>query len=360
MPGGSATRRGLAIPAALVAVLLVASQALAVTWSTPVALSSSSTWGGDYLATLGGTSAVVQYEVCAPSPCNLYTRRTTNSGVTWQPAVPMATSVGSGGLVHEIAGLGLDVDSVWLDRDTGQLRYAHSADGGASFGSSILLSSAAADSVSVARGPNGLVAVAYESNAGISVRVSNNGGTSFANAKTVASGGAGFLPQVAIGNTDIYVAWVTEATQSSPFKLHMRRSVNGGASWKTASTVATNVDDNAFSVTASGTHAYIAYTTTAGISYRRTLNSGGNWSAAQSLSPSNQAGAWLPVITLQNSVLRALYTLPSGAVYYRQSSNGTSWGHPSIVQTSGESEGVGYSGKTIVLYFHGFPYVRTS
>jgi hypothetical protein len=344
------TRRVLAVPGAIFLTVVIAGQALAFTWSQPTQFATGDAWGGAELATLGSTNAVVQYETCN-TQCNVYTRRTTDSGTTWKAPVFIDAGSGTDGFIHDIAGLGQDVDTVWMFRDNAQLRYAHSSDAGASFGISLLLSSSADGAVSVSRGPSGLVAVAYDSGAGAAVRISTNGGTSFSNAKILSA--AGYFPQVAVGTGIVYVAWVTDSSNGN-FKLHVRTTTNGGTTWSTSSTPVSNAFDNSFSITAAANHAYLAYTVATGISYKRTLNNGGSWSSAMKLSAAS--GSWFPVITLQNGILRAIYGVITSTPdvhetdYYRQSSNGTSWTTPKPIPNSNTPLGVGYSGKIIVLY----------
>jgi hypothetical protein len=227
----------------------------------------------------------------------------------------------------------------------------------------------------VARGPNGRVVVAWMNfcESILRVRVSIDGGASFGPAETLASGGEDFgNPLVEAGNGVLYVGYKTDAKS-----LLLRRSTNSGATWGAPQTIANNVV-GAASITAVGTHVYIAFARESSgdewIRYRRSLDKGASWSSATDLSAPGGNNEYIVQMTLQGGVLRAAFTrCTSGActetrIYYRQSSNGTTWTTPELASTGldiGEFiEGVGFAGRVIILYnvasnFTGDIYVRT-
>jgi hypothetical protein len=349
-------RQRIAVPTALALSLLLATQSMAATWAPPAQLTTSGAADGYGLVAVGTSTAVAVYG----EQGQIFVRRTADGGASW--AAPLRLS--SAGWEPAIGGKGSKIDVVWA-QSNGRVRYARSTNGGVSFGSSVALSpkGGLAWDPSVARGPNGRVVVAWHdtSNSRIRARVSVDGGATFGRAKTIANVSsvhdAGF-PAVAVGKGVIYVAYFT--TDS---RLRIKRSRDSGKTWSSASSIANNaVSVYGASITAAGGQAYVAYTADDGSAvwarYRRTTDKGASWSTAANLSPRSGNASFMPVISLRGGVVRAAFgrcdsPCDSAAVFYRQSSNGTSWTAAETVATGtflAFPGGVGYAGSIVVLY----------
>lgn len=364
-------RRSLSVAGAILLSLVLAGQSMAATWNPKVRLTSSSNGMGFGLVTLGTSTAVAGY--IDTHGAGIYIRRSTSSGATWSARLKLAAHVTWGA----IAGVGSSVDVVWTeDTDFNQdssIRYARSGDGGMSFGAPVELA-AVSDPAGgaglvpgVARGPGGIVAVVWHEHPAdlIRVRISNDGGATFGGVQTLATLSSGYFrpPMVAIGNGVIYVAYL--ATETS---IELRRSLDGGANWTAAVQLASDVSYQqniyAMSLTASRSHAYLAYSAENGSSrwvrYMRTIDKGSTWSPVADLSSPSGTASYKPVISLKGSVVRVAFTTcgnsscTSSRVSYRQSSNGTTWTTVETASHSGpswaEAKGVGYAGRIIVLY----------
>jgi hypothetical protein len=361
----STVRRGaIALPIALLLSLMLAGQSLAATWSTPAPLTTSGTaYNGDLL-TLGSSTALAAYVQFSDDwslPDQIFFRRSTNSGASWG-SPKLLTSNGS---FPALAGRGSNVDVVWNNAN-GRVRYARSTNGGASFGSSVALSPSGryAWRPSVARGPNGRVAVAWEDveSGAVQVRVSKNGGSSFGSAKTLTTKGAEMGTAVAIGKGVIYVAYAVGSD-----KLRIKRSRDSGATWSTAIPITENLQYGGISLVASGSNAYVAYTGPnsgflhSKVRYRRTTDKGANWSSQMDLASSSWTTS-NPHLSLKSGVLRATFERCTSQwdycdnfrVMYRQSTNGTSWTAAERVSPKSLWEAwgpkVGFAGKIIVTY----------
>jgi hypothetical protein len=364
-------RLSAAVPIALVLVLVLTSQALATTWAAKVRLTTTGDAFTDLhsLATLDSSHAVAIFQ----SGAYFWVRRTTDSGSTWKPRQKLSDGTKEV-WASAISGQGTSVDAVWSESDhpsnTSVLQYRRSTNSGSTFAPFVALDTGTefdTASPDVARGPNGVVAVAWDDPGTnlIRVRVSTNGGTSFAPVQTLgtSTSTADAPPTVAVGNGAIYVAYFSDDTH-----VKLRRSLDGGATWKPATAVASDGSvyhySEALSMTASGSHAYVAYTaanaTQTWTRYRRTTNKGSTWSAVMDLSTPGAYISELPQLYLANSVLRAAYeqcsdsTCNHSAVMYESSSNGTSWSTPETASHSGPkwaaTSGIGVAGKLIVLY----------
>src|SRR5688572_17384898 len=205
---GAALRLGAGTFAAFGMALVIASAALAASWSTPDKLSSSGWVYQADVATMNTTNAVAVYVEADGTVGSeeLWLRRTTDGGVSW--GVPLL--VAASGRSPAVAAEGSNVDLVW-NTPTGRVRYARSTDGGQTFGAAIFLSPLGryAWRPAVARGPGGIVAAIYEDvqNGNVAVRVSTDGGMTFAPADILTSSGGEMGVAVAIGDGVIYAAY---------------------------------------------------------------------------------------------------------------------------------------------------------
>jgi hypothetical protein len=358
--GAVRLRTSLSLGGALLLSLLLAGQSLAATWTAQPLTSSGNAWAGG-LVTLGSSTAVATYQDNGA----VFVRRSTNSGATWKAPLRLAAS----GWNPAIAGRGTNVDVVWEKWTSTNpvIRYARSTNSGGTFRASVRLSPKAAFAYypSVARGPNGRVAVAWleptSSGSRLRIRVSTDGGASFAKAKTLATSENLSEQAVAVGKGAIYAAYTDDTG------LRVRRSTNSGSTWSSARLIATDAtgDFGPPSITAAGGAAYVAYTAFAEpdvwVRYSRTTDKGATWTSPVNLSPRNGPVSGVPTISLQGGVARVAFAscldqeCNTWAVFYRQSSNGTSWtaaemvSVPTITPRAGPA-GLGYAGKVIVLY----------
>lgn len=364
-----AARASFSMGGAVLLSLLLAGQVLAATWGAPVRLNSP---GADYpypagLVTLGSSTAVVTYTE-GYDPSTAYARRSTDSGSTWTAPVTLSRDVEWG---PEIAGRGSDVDAVWTEDE--RLRYARSPDGGASFGSSVALSPSAHRAMDpyVARGPGGQVAVVWQDwvSGTVYVRVSVDGGASFAPQRTLATDPEVEPDGVVIGKGIIYVAYTIGYE-----KLRVKRSTDSGATWSTPQRITDKSQGIGVSITAAGRQAYIAYTLRNSdenwfkVTYRQTTDKGASWSPQRQLSRASWTAS-NPHLALKGGTLRAAFErctpewdiCVGNRVFYRQSSDGISWTSPERVSPRGEETmpaGVGFAGKILVLYGWGSVDIR--
>jgi len=361
-------RRWFTLPGAVLLTFALVGQAAALAWGPPKALTTGTDVYFADLATAGGTALAVYAETDG-EVSSIFARRSTDSGNTWKSPVLLAN-----GIWPSVAGRGSNFDVVWR-APSGRLRYARSTDSGATFSAPVALTALGryVSVPTVARGPNGVVAVAWEdvASGAIKVRVSVNGGVSFAPASTLSTAGEESGTAVAVGDGVIYVAYFAGSE-----RIRIKRSFDGGASWSAAAVVTDNAWLSGVSLTAAGTRAYVAYTgpnTDTNIfraRYRATTDNGATWSSARALGPKTWT-TYDPDISLQGGVARAAFTrcdfdfdvCVNERVYYRQQQIGSSWTAPERVSptTLGEARTprVGYTGKALVLYLGDFlPYVR--
>ncbi len=357
------SRVGLSVPIAVLLSLLIASQALAGhLWGTGFPLSSSGAGFGKGIVGLNSTTAVATYVEWNGTSYDVNVRRSTDGGDSFDAPLTLSTN----GYPAAIAGLDPFVDVVWSQN--GRVKYARSVNGAVSFSPSMRLSTNGfAINLSVARGPGGLVIVAWQNGNTnvVKTRVSTDGGVTFGAATIFPTSVQDMGTSVAAGTGVVYLAYKLTTGQ-----LRARTSIDGGVTWSTEFIVTDDgygVDDQ-FDFTADGTTAYLAYTVNnvyqpgfGAVRYRRTTDSGLNWSGERNLAPPKQQTEF-PEILVQGSVVRAVYARRFNTyhVVYHQSVDGVNWKAPEPLNT-GHDPYVAYAGKIDVMYEVGTgdSYVRT-
>lgn len=358
-------RVALSIPTGVLLSLVVAGAALgAHVWSAPIPLTSSGSGFGEGVVGLNATDAVAAYVEWNGNGYDVKVRRSDTSGSSWGSPLTLSTD----GYPAAIAGMDPFVDVVWSQNN--RVRYARSINGGVSFGASMPISPRGFPlNLSVARGPGGVVAVAWEGgNTNVKkIRVSSDGGVTFGPITNFASSVQDMGTAVAVGDGVVYFAYMTTFHD-----LKITRSTDNGVSWSTPSSVSNDVFSvvDQFSVTAVDDHASIAFTNRntahpawGTIKYRRTLNGGSSWSSTRQISPA----AWkteFPEIELRGGVVRAVYERRTSSgidVYYQQSNDGLNWSTAELVATEAHDSDVTLAGNIIVMYIVGTgdTFVRT-
>lgn len=350
-----------AAPAAVITSLALAGNVAGGTWSGPVAITPDDVRVAN--ACRSRNSALVAY---ASSFTFVAVKRSNNGGASWQREVKIA----DGNVLHpQIACRGRRVDVVW--QHGYRLRYAHSDDGGRTFGSSRRLSPWQDDEVvdvDVARGPGGLVAVVWSDQnsdgfpdvtSRVRIRISHDGGQTFSATRTIAENGVG--GSVAIGDGVVYVAYSADDS----FAVRVRTSADGGMTWTAPLTVTSSAWDGP-DVVAQGGEAYIGYSRRKNsdhwLVYRRTLDSGQTWSSPMELtSPGVKPAADLH-LNFDGDLLQAAYVRCgdhlchySGKLVYRESTDGVDWTDADVLAGgpffgNGDVGGVTWAERPIVVY----------
>ncbi|HVM29438.1 MAG TPA: sialidase family protein [Candidatus Limnocylindrales bacterium] len=367
MKASAVRRSGMSVVTATVMALLLAGQAMAASWSSPTTfwVSGGDTWAwAGHLATLEPSTAIAVYQETHPTDgsSRIFARRSTDGGATWGSPMLLSRPNTAWSYKPHIAVHGQDVDVVWTEKDAGtqqsHIRYARSTDGGASFSSSVALSPHAYNyDAKVARGPGGRVAVAWYNEAKVRtlIRISTNGGASFAARQVVVNSVSQRHHALAVGDGVIYVAYTTWKDG-----IWLRRSLNDGASWSTAAQLTVGrTGRRGVTLAAEGTQAYLGFARKSSTgwtpSIRRTVDKGASWSGQVHLAVPG-ANAQPPIIALQGGIARSAFARCQNRgcdlrVFYRQSADGLDWTPAERVSPAGWATpfGVGYTGGKIVV-----------
>lgn len=290
-PGGAS--RLAALVAGVLLVLLAAQPVMALSWGGQVRLSSEAVYRPQILRT-GPSRAIALWQVGD----QIKVRRTADGGTTWTSTVTVTSGIN---LDFAASALGSKVDLAYTKKVRNsdgfvsiRLYYKRSEDGGATWQTATRLTSTTSRIMDqdVSRAPNGRVSVVWTgySTGNLYVRSSTDDGGSFGSARFVGhttnwEPGRTVTyrsdPKIAIGTGVIYVAYT-----SARDTLAIRRSTNLGSSFSAATVLSTHATDKPAMV-ASGSHAVIAYTSTASgamkAMIRRTADKGAHWTASKTI-----------------------------------------------------------------------------
>jgi hypothetical protein len=423
---------------AVVLTLTWASDALALTWGPTRSITTSRNAVASQSLAIGTGALHALVEEARGGVLAIRYRRSTDGGVTWSASTAISTADATYAYGAAIAARGTMVDATWVESTPTlvRLRYRRSIDGGVTWQAPVSLTTGAvtvagstpvtvvdetdvptadvagadapamstaarrladaatrraarrtADTTAgaspsyprIARDSTNRLVVTWTDDATgqVWVRRSGDGGTTWSTAALLTTttnhpyGDAFFdaFPDVAAGTGIFYIAYY--ATSAS---LRVKRSTNGGATWTTATTIATNGSGWLPDVAAAGSSAVVGYavpTSTAQYAaIRRTADKGATWKTVVKLTPTTAAVAFQPVVAYGGSAWRVLYerclttSCASSAVYYRGSTTGTTWTAAQKVSTTtrpyATPTGLGYSTRVIAMYDDWAPKVLDS
>ena len=380
---GRARRGGGAVLLALLMVLVIATDALALSWHTPVALTS----GGHGWASPGSLAvsssatahAVVERQVLGSWHVLYF--RTTNAGSTWASAVRLSRGGGAESGAPTIDAYSSGVNAAWVESDDlfagldAIVVTRRSANYGASWEPQVQLSptNESAGPVRIAR-YGSLVGVVWTNqlNGKIYLRRSTNGGATWSARQLIAST---TNRPYASPRTALYEAYPTLAIASGVLyvsyysarrNIRVRASTNSGSSFKTALSLATNAASwTPSSLAASGSTVIVGYSAETSSDnwtvIRRSTDKGAHWGSVVSLNPSSSYWSESPVLAVRGTRWMAVYercsssTCAASYVYYRASTNsGSTWSTAQIASVRktkwGSPADVDVATKTILLY----------
>jgi hypothetical protein len=348
------TRTLLFRAAAAATLLAVASAAplSAVTWGGNRALTAS---GGGYayrggLAVTSATVVNAIYEQYTPYAFSVWVRRSSSSGTSWGTPIRLSRpGVGEAG-VPSIDAVGNAVDAVWVEGDDiingfdSIVVYRRSTDGGVTWLDPIQISSTTgrAGFPRVVHASGGRVVVTWtdEVSGVIYVRVSTNSGASFGGTRSLSTTTNKPLsntalregwPSPAAGSGGIFVAYY-----SATHTLKYRRSADGGSTWASAKTLATNGEGfEAPSIATIGSTVVAGYAINSSGDFwtviRRSTDKGAHWGSVVQISPQSSYPSFSPALVYRSSAFRIVYercnsnSCSTSDTWYRTSSTGATW-----------------------------------
>jgi len=245
---------------------------------------------------------------------NIYFRKSTDSGTTWQTAKRLTNNIGDC-WSPSIAASGSNVYVVWQDDAPGneEIYFRKSTDGGATWQSKMRLTNNTGVSLIpeiIVNGSNVYV-VWYDNTFGgnydVYLRKSTDYGVTWQTQKRLTNNiGDSSIPNIAFSGSNVYVVWC-DATPGN-YEIYLRKSKDGGATWQTAKRL-TNNTGGSYSpvIAASGTNVYLVWydyteysTGFTEIYFRKSTDDGATWQTTENLT-NNTGWSYDPVLAVNSS-----------------------------------------------------------
>ncbi|OGD20219.1 MAG: hypothetical protein A2Y69_06705 [Candidatus Aminicenantes bacterium RBG_13_59_9] len=208
------------------------------TWSAIQNLSS--TLGGSMspaTAIGSGDSVHVVWQESTPGNWEIYYKKSTDGGSTWNAARRLTWTDGES--LNPAIASGDNIHIVWEDEAPGnyEIYYKRSTDGGTTWGSAKRLTwtSAGSFAPTIAMGTSGQVHVAWSDDATgndeIYYRRSTDGGATWNGARRLTwTTGGSFSPAIAVDSSDqIHIAWHDDTSGDN--EIYTKMSTDGGTTW---------------------------------------------------------------------------------------------------------------------------------
>ena len=261
-------------------------------------------------------------------------RRSDDNGQTWSDpgivsndgAQLIYTPRGSYQYQPQLAGSGVYLYAVWLDRDPESNYYvvkmARSTNQGSSWDEPVTLSQGYVYSYKPAVTADGArVHVAYQENYKIVVRSSDDYGVTWDSSRVLSEGTSNYSPSIGTSGDRVHVAWETYVT--SDYEIVYAKSDDHGHSWDEAVQLTNSTSQSAMyaSLAADESGVYVAWrdygdydedgTSDYDVILQASYDNGDSWQSAIVVSDDDQAsrsnGQAHPAIAANNGLLYALW-----------------------------------------------------
>ncbi|MDD5312833.1 MAG: exo-alpha-sialidase [Dehalococcoidia bacterium] len=244
-------------------------------------LDGGATWGADTrltdclgnsytpsIAVSGNTVHVAWHDERTPGNEEIYYKRSTDGGTTWDPDTRLTNAAGTSALAS-IAVSGNNVHVAWQDNRDGnwEIYYTHSIDGGVNFDPGTRLTDAAGESKypSIAVSGNNVHVAWHDERSGnlqIYYKRSFDGGTIWgADTQIVSSPGLSERPSIAVWGNIVHITWQDNRGEYYPrWEIYYKRSIDGGTAWGAETRLSYAPDNSEVPVIAvSGNNVHVAW-----------------------------------------------------------------------------------------------------
>ncbi len=317
-------------------------------WDPPITIADSGVHSDDLQLVTDGTTITAVWQGYDGSKYRLHTSSSTDQGATWGAPI-ILSEPGHNAFAPQLVTDGTTITIAWYgdDGSSDRVYTAHSTDGGTTWSTPFILSSAGQN----ARGPRlathgtTITITWYENDAStfrIHASSSTNGGATWS-APVVLSvaGQTAYSPQIVADGPAITVAW--SSTDGSDFQIRASSSSDGGTSWSMPTTLSNPshiawgprlvTDGNVITVTwheSDGSDSLILTASSA--------DGGTTWSAPTTLSNPSHIARGARQVT-DGSVITVTWYEGDGSNYRINTSSstdgGTTWSAPVMVSEAG-------------------------
>jgi len=283
------------------------------TWPAAKRITFTSGFSGCPDIAANGSTVYIVYQDDTAGNSDIYFRKSTDGGATWEAAKNVTDNWWES-YNAKIAISGSNIFVVWQDNTPGnyEIYFKKSTDAGVTWQSQKRLtnnSGASLDPDIVSYDAN-LYVVWHDDSSGdkeICFRRSLDGGDNWQSQKQLTSNaGLSEYAAIAVGGSlgsDLYVVW--QDSTPGKFDIHFRKSTDKGATWETCKNLTHNSgDSNCPSIAVRGANVYVTwYDITPGtteIYVKKSADSGSTWQSSKRIT-NNVGASNNPVIALSAS-----------------------------------------------------------
>jgi len=245
-----------------------------------------------------GTSIYVVWMDDTSGNKEIYFRKSADDGATWQSQKRLTSNSGES-WNPKIVENGNAIFIVWTDNTPGnyEIYFIKSIDGGATWQSAKKLTNTAGDSFrpSIANSGSKLCIVWYDITPGnreIYFRKSTDGGDTWQTTKRLTNNaGESRYPKIALDSSNIYAVW--QDSTPGNYEIYFRKSADDGATWQPAKRITNDSGDSEYpDIAVHGQHVYLTWddntTGNREVYFKNSLDGGAAWQPLQQLT--NTAG----------------------------------------------------------------------
>ena len=281
-------------------------------WQTAKRLTNNSGASSEPVLAVYGANVYVVWYDDTPGKGEIYFRRSTDNGATWHNAVRLTNNPGFS-YVPQIAACGENVYVVWSDDTPGndEIYFRRSTNRGSTWQAAKRLTNNASDSWNPAIAvDNENIYILYmdytPGNWEIFFKKSMDYGGTWLSAKrlTYNTGGSSVQSRtIAASGSNIYILWRDNTPGNC--EAFFRKSTDHGATWQNAKRLTYSPFDTYNPViAASGSNLYVAWmegdSDITDVYLKKSIDSGSTWQPSQNLT--NNAGtSWWPAIAVNSS-----------------------------------------------------------
>ena len=289
---------------------------------------------------IDGANIYVVWSDDTPGNTEIYFRKSTDGGVTWQAAKRLTNNAGES-YSPAIAVSGAKVYVAWHDSTPADSAYAiyfkSSADGGTTWKAAQRLTYTSGGSAfpRLAVNASKVYVVWFDDTPGnreIYFRRSIDNGATWQTAQRFTNtAGASSAANVAVNNANVYVTWYDDTPGNR--EIYFRRSTDNGATWQTAKRFTNNAGASKYSsIAVNGANVYVTWQDdTPGnleIYFRKSADGGATWQNAKRLTNTSGSSCYPAISANAANIYVTWWDDTSGAreIYFRRSAdNGATW-----------------------------------
>ena len=277
-------------------------------WQTAKKLTTNAADSSYPAIAVDGSNIYAVWQDNTPGNYEIYFRKSTDGGATWLTARKVMSTTGESSY-PAIAVSGSNVYVVWNDNTPGnwEIYLRRSTDGGATWQTYKRVTNSAMASTFPAVAVDGSnVHVVWEDyapgNFEIYFTKSTNNGATWQTAKRLSiTASTSYVPSVAVDGANIHVVW--EDITPGVFEIFFRKSADGGATWQTTRKL-TNNSNGSYSpdIAVNGSNVCVVwFNIWCDIYFKKSADSGATWQTAEMLTIGNTGCSLSPRIAVSDS-----------------------------------------------------------